>query len=296
MLEPNYDKSKSKALIPGTTFTKDPYIKSVSNTDSYCFVRVEIPTTTYTTSDGTDVIGDAVKMLYNGKEGINASDWKTVKEYPSAEVGKNSVYIFEYIRNAGILSKNSATGKLFDSMTMPKTVAVSKTTKTVTSAAKVDGAVSIQGYLVSTKDAKSINDAYAAIQDAIEEEGDTEPESSNSGNKLQEKIDDLNTEKEQLETQITTLETKLINSLSTGDAKASEVIKGKIFSNAEATDIVGTMPTYDKGYYGTGDPSTTYTWTNIEGKAITENKEGYQSKIESGTGLKKKFGWNHHDQ
>ena len=82
--EPHYNADDSQNLTPGTTFSKDPYIQSSAKYDAYCFVRVEIPTANFTLDDGSSVATDTVKMLYNGKEGINTSEWKTVKEIPSS--------------------------------------------------------------------------------------------------------------------------------------------------------------------------------------------------------------------
>ena len=74
VFEPNYKAESSQGLTPGTTFAKDPYVKSAALYDAYCFMRVEIPTTEFTLSNGKTVISDAVKMLYGSKEGINSSD------------------------------------------------------------------------------------------------------------------------------------------------------------------------------------------------------------------------------
>ena len=70
VFEPNYKAESSQSLTPGTTFAKDPYVKSEALYDAYCFVRVEIPTAQFTLSNGKTVIADAVKMLYNSSEGI----------------------------------------------------------------------------------------------------------------------------------------------------------------------------------------------------------------------------------
>ena len=285
VFEPNYKAENSMNLIPGASFTKDPYVKSESRYDAYCFARVEIPTTTFTTTDGTDVVGDAVKMLYGGKEGINAAEWKVIKEIPSATPGINSVYVVQYVGNSGILKKQVSTGRIFDSMTMPSTVSVAGVSKQVASVDDVTGSVSVQGFLVSSADAKDASDAYNSIRDELEETGNNTSNSNKYDDKLQGTVDVLQDEKRDLENQVKALEERLSTKLSTGDAKANEVISGKIFSNADAVDLTGTMPNYDKGYYGAENTSETYRWTDLSGKINTENKEGYQSKIENGTGL-----------
>ena len=258
VFEPNYKPEDSLNLLPGTSFTKDPYIKSESRYDAYCFARVEIPTTTFTTTEGTDVVGDVVKMLYGGKEGINTSDWKVVKEIPSATPGTNSVYVVRYIDNSGILKKQASTGRIFDSMVMPSTVSVAGASKQIASANDVTGAVSVQGFLVSTADVKNADDAYSKIKDELEAAGNNSSNASKYEDQLQGTVDTLKGEKKDLEHQVKALEERLSTKLSTGDAKANEVISGKIFSNADAVDLKGTMPNYDKGYYGAGNTSDTY--------------------------------------
>lgn len=285
VIEPNYKAEDSQHLTPGSSFAKDPYIKSETNSDAYCFARIEMPTTTFTTVDETEVVGDAVKMLYGGKEGISTADWKVIKEIPSATPGTNSVYVVQYIGNSGVLKKQTSTGRIFDSMTMPSTVSVAGVSKQIASVDDVTGSVSVQGFLVASSNAKDSSDAYSKIKDELESAGNNSSNSSNYEDKLQRTIDTLKDNKKDLENQVKALEERLSTKLSTGDTKANQVIEGKIFSNADAVDLTGTMPNYDKGYYGAGNTSDTYSWTDLSGKVNTEKKEGYQAKIENGTGL-----------
>ena len=187
VFEPNYHAQDSSSLTPGTTFAKDPYVRSTAHYDAYCFIRVEVPTVKFTLSGKTSAVSDAVKMLYNGKEGINVSEWKAVKEIPSDTEGTNSVYIFEYIGNGGILKARSSTGKLFDSMQMPGTLSGAK----VTAVSDFTGAVTVQGYVISTASASSIEDAYNQLQDRMNTDGEYSSNSSAYDNGQQGVIDTL---------------------------------------------------------------------------------------------------------
>jgi hypothetical protein len=270
VIETNFDSEKASRLYAGCTFSKNPKIRAnrysstgnASDLKLWAVMKVNIPVTTFTLSDGSTVKHEiAEPTSWNSGWGSLSSN-KDQATY--LDNGESVTYIYGYKTTlSGINSSgsNTETSTLFDSMKVPDTINGKKVTKIK----DLHSAVVVKGYIIPDDGYSSVADAYTKGSDTATESGNTIRDDDTSDIENQDEIDRLRDVVSEKEKVITALETRIEAQKPVGDAKAEYVLAGKSFSNSESLGVIGTMPDYGQSY--------------------NEKTTGYQTSLPSGTGL-----------
>lgn len=146
--EDKWNPENATGLMPNQEILKNPKFTSNAEYDSWCIMKISIPVASM--KIGGAETETACEMI--SIQGLDRTNWATLKEVKSQTPGTNTVYYYGYRQP---LSKGESTSELFTSIKVPD---ISELTENVTDS------VDISAYVVQKVGFSTVKEAFSSLK------------------------------------------------------------------------------------------------------------------------------------